>query len=130
MKELFTGATINIYNQGPKVPNSTFSYIKMFIGNAMYYVGEYQEISEFPTEYRNRKYNEINAEDLEKEIEDRYNSREEAIEDVRERLNNRIKMLREQENEQRVISSRKAYDKKQEEERNNSAAERIKKIMK
>lgn len=130
IKEIFTGAPIKIYNQGPRVPNSEYSLIKMYIGEALYYVGEYHEICEFPTEYRNMKYHVVKADEIEYEIESRYSSREEAIKDVRERLSNRTRILREQENEKRVIESRKAYERKQTEERTASAAERLKKLMK
>lgn len=126
IREIFTGVPIKIYNQGPKVPDSEFSLIKMFIGNAMYYVGEYYEEDEFATKYRNMKYREVKADEIETEIENRYTSREAAIEDVRERLANRSRINREQE---RVVESRKAYERKQAEDKTAAAAARLKKLM-
>jgi hypothetical protein len=129
MKELFTGKTINIYLDGPKVPNSEYRLIKMYIGDALYYVGEAHERVEFSTEYRNIKYNPVAASIIEEEIKKRYKNKEEAIRDVNERLNNRVRINREKDNEQKIIEARKAYSRQLEQEKNDPATQRLKNLM-
>ena len=129
MKELFTGKTIKIYELGPDVPNSEYKLIEMYIGDALYYVGEAHQILEFPTEYRNMKYKPVAASIIEEEIEKRYKNKEEAIRDVTERLNNRVRINREKDNEQKIIEVRKAYSRQLEKEKNDASTQRLKNLM-